>query len=59
MDIKMEKQSHDKEERLTDSDEYRKAHFIRIIEHSIERMSLKELEAVAYDLFTKGYLDDF
>ena len=59
MDIKMENQSHDKEERLTDSDEYRKAHFIRIIEHSIERMTLKELEAVAYDLFTKGYLDDF
>lgn len=59
MNIKMENQSHDKEERLTDSDEYRKAHFIRIIEHSIERMTLKELEAVAYDLFTKGYLDDF
>ena len=55
----MEKQPHDKEERLTDSDEYRRAHFIRIIEHSIERMTLKELEAVAYDLFTKGYLDDF
>lgn len=55
----MDYQSHDKEERLTDSDEYRKAHFIRIIEHSIERMTLKELEAVAYDLFTKGYLDEY
>ena len=59
MNTNMNHLSHDKEERLTDSDEYRKAHFIRIIEHSIERMTLKELEAVAYDLFTKGYLDEF
>lgn len=47
------------EERFSDSDDYRREHFIRVIEHAVEHMTLKELEAVAYDLFTKGYLDDY
>lgn len=46
------------EDRLTDTDDYRRTHFVRIIEHAVERMTIKELEAVAYDLFTKGYLDE-
>lgn len=47
------------EKRFSESDEYRRDHFVRIIERAVERMSLKELEAVAYDLFTKGYLDEY
>ncbi len=47
------------EERLTETDDYCRDHFIRIIERAVEKMTLKELEAVAYDLFTKGYLEDY
>ena len=42
------------EDRLSDTDDYRRDHFVRIIERAVEKMTLKELEAVAYDLFTKG-----
>lgn len=45
------------EDRLSDTDDYRRDHFVRIIERAVEKMTLKELEAVAYDLFTKGYLE--
>ncbi len=44
--------------RLSDTDEYKRDNLIRKIEHAVELMTLKELEAVAYDLFTKGYLED-
>lgn len=47
------------EDRLSDTDDYRRDHFVRIIEWAVEKMTLKELEAVAYDLFTKGYLEDY
>lgn len=47
------------EDRLSDTDDYRCDHFVRIIERPVEKMTLKELEAVAYDLFTKGYLEDY
>ncbi len=47
------------EARLSDTDDYRRDHFVRIIERAVEKMTLKELEAVAYDLFTKGYLEDY
>lgn len=47
------------EKRFSESEEYWRDHFVRIIERAVERMSLKELEAVAYDLFTKGYLDEY
>lgn len=49
------------EDRLSDTDDYRRDHFVRIIERAraVEKMTLKELEAVAYDLFTKGYLEDY
>ena len=42
------------EDRLSDTDDYRRDHFVRIIERAVEKMTLKELEAVVYDLFTKG-----
>ena len=37
-------------------DDTRKAELIRIIEHSVERLSLAELEALYYDLVSKDYI---
>lgn len=34
----------------------RRDELIRTIEHSVERLSLAELEALYYDLVSKGYL---
>ena len=34
----------------------RRAELIRVLEHSIERMSLPELEALYYDLVAKDYI---
>lgn len=34
----------------------RKAELIRVIEHSVERLSLPELEALYYDLVAKDYI---
>ena len=31
---------------------------VKKIEHAVETMRLSELEAVAYDLFVKGYLSE-
>lgn len=45
--------------RLTDNDDYKRDMLVRKIEHAVEQMTLKELEAVAYDLFTKGYLEEY
>lgn len=44
--------------RLGEDNEYRHDELVRKIERAVEQMSLPELEAVVYDLFTKGYLDD-
>ena len=38
-------------------DEYRRQALVRSIEHSVEQMTLKELEALSYDMFTKGYIE--
>ena len=40
------------------SEEYRRDELIRIIEHSIERLSLQELESLYYDMTTKNYIDE-
>lgn len=37
-------------------DDARRAEFVRIIEHSVERLSLAELEALYYDLVSKDYI---
>lgn len=37
-------------------DDARKAELIRVIEHSVERLSLAELEALYYDLVSKDYI---
>ena len=44
--------------RLNDDNEYKRGELIRKIEHAIEHMNLKELEALSYDMFTKGYIDE-
>jgi hypothetical protein len=37
-------------------DEMRRAELIRKIEHSVENLTLPELEALYYDMLTKDYL---
>lgn len=36
-------------------EEYRRAELIREIEHRVEQMSLRQLEALQYELETKDY----
>lgn len=38
---------------FTQSDEYRRDELIRIIERTIEKLTLAELEALYYDMTTK------
>lgn len=40
------------------SDEYRREELIRVIERSIEKLTLQELEALYYDMSTKSYIND-
>ncbi len=44
--------------RLNDDNDYRRNELIRKIERAVEHMTLKELEALSYDMFTKGYIED-
>lgn len=44
--------------RICDTDEFRRDRLIRSIERSVEAMTLPELEALSYDMFTKGYIDE-
>ena len=39
-------------------DEGRRDELIRIIEHSVEKLTLAELEALYYDMTTKSYIND-
>ena len=43
---------------FTQSDEYRRDELIRIIERTIEKLTLAELEALYYDMATKSYIND-
>ncbi len=45
------------EVRLSETDSYKRDRLIRVIERSVESMTLKELEALGYDMFTKGYIN--
>jgi len=45
-------------DRFTQSEERRRDELIRIIEHSIEKLTLPELEALYYDMTTKSYIND-
>ena len=44
--------------RFEQSDEYRREELIRKIEHSLESLTLQELEAVYYDIVTKNYSNE-
>lgn len=41
-----------------DDDEMRRRELIDKIERALSQRSVAELEAISYDLFTKGYLED-
>ena len=40
------------------SDEFRRDELIRVLEHSISKLTLQELEALYYDMTTKNYIKD-
>lgn len=42
--------------RFGSDDAMRRDELVRIIEHSVERLSLGELEALYYDLVSKDYI---
>lgn len=44
--------------RFGQSEEYRREELIRVIEHSVEKLTLQELEALYYDMTTKNYIND-
>jgi hypothetical protein len=44
--------------RFSQSDEGRRDELIRIIEHSVENLTLQELEALYYDMSTKNYINE-
>ena len=41
------------------SDDYRRDELIRKIEHSLENLTLQELEALYYDMSTKNYINEY
>jgi hypothetical protein len=43
---------------ISEPDEYRREELIRMIEHSIQKLTLQELEALYYDMTTKNYISD-
>ena len=57
--FKVKKMSNRFTSRLSDNDEFKRDELIRKIEHSVEHMTLAELEALSYDMFTKGYIQDY
>ena len=44
--------------RFGQSEEYRREELIRVIEHSVEKLTLEELEALYYDMSTKNYINE-
>ena len=44
--------------RFSQADEHRRDELIRIIEHSVEKLTLQKLEALYYDMTTKSYISD-
>ena len=44
--------------RFSQSEEGRRNELIRIIEHSVEKLTLAELEALYYDMTTKNFIND-
>ena len=44
--------------RFGQTDNYRRDELVRIIEHSVEKLTLQELEALYYDMSTKNYINE-
>ncbi len=44
--------------RFVQSEEQRRDELVRIIEHSVEKLTLAELEALYYDMITKNFIND-
>ena len=44
--------------KFTQSENYRRDELIRIIEYSVEKQTLAELEALYYDMTTKSFIND-
>ena len=44
--------------RFSQSDDGRRDELIRIIEHSVEKLTLAELEALYYDMIAKNFIAD-
>ena len=40
------------------SEAYRREELIRLIERSVEKLTLQELEALYYDMSTRSYIND-
>jgi protocatechuate 3,4-dioxygenase beta subunit len=57
--FKVKKMSNRFTSRLSDDDDFKRDELIRKIEHSVEQMTLSELEALSYDMFTKGYMEGY
>ena len=57
--FKVKKMSNRFTSRLSDNDDFKRDELIRKIEHAVENMTLAELEALSYDMFTKGYIQDY
>lgn len=45
-------------DKFTKSEDFRREELIRIIEHSVEHLTLQELEALYYDMNTKNFIND-
>jgi len=45
-------------DKYTKSEDFRREELIRIIEHSVENLTLQELEALYYDMTTKNFIND-
>ena len=43
--------------RFGQSDDFRREELIRVIEHSVESLTLPELEALYYDMCTKNFIN--
>ena len=57
--FKVKKMSNRFTSRLSDNDDFKRDELIRKIEYAVEHMTLAELEALSYDMFTKGYIQDY
>jgi len=40
------------------SDDYKREELIRKIEHSLQKLTLQELESLYYDMSTKNYINE-